>query len=183
VEEVAEGIRRKLVARHPHVFGDEQAGSADEVKHSWERRKHDEKGRDSLMDGIPEGMPAVTRAAKVQHRAAAVGFDWPEAEPVLDKILEEVGELRADLTDPERRGEELGDLLFSVVNLARHLDVEPETALRRATDRFTARFRAMEHAAGRPLQDLSLDELEALWQAAKRLPPPASGSGAGAGAL
>jgi len=171
VEEVAEGIRRKLVERHSHVFGDVDAPDADAARVNWEREKQREKGRASLMDGVISSLPALARATRIQQRAAAVGFDWPDAAPVLDKVVEEVGELRADLADPTRAGEELGDLLFSVVNLARHLEVDPELALRGAADRFAGRFRVVEALAAeasRDLGEMSLDELEELWQKAKR---------------
>jgi tetrapyrrole methylase family protein/MazG family protein len=164
VEEVAEQIRRKLVRRHPHVFGDADAPSAAEALGNWDRRKADEKGRESVLDGVPSSLPALARAHHFQRKAAAVGFDWPSAEGPLAKIAEEAAELAAE-TDPHRRADELGDLLFSVVNLARHIDVEPELALRHAADRFASRFRAME-AMG-PLDGLSLEELDARWDQAK----------------
>ena len=171
VEEVAEAIRRKLVLRHPHVFGDVQADDASTVKANWEQIKAGEKGRASLMDDVPQAMPALSRADKLQRRAASVGFDWTEAGPVLEKLREEVEELAADLDHPERAAHELGDVLFSVVNLARHLGLDPEVAFRRANDRFADRFREVERlaeASGTALGDLSLDELDALWERAKR---------------
>ncbi len=170
VEEVAEGIRRKLVLRHPHVFGGADAESAEHVLRSWELAKQGEKGRDSLMDGVAASLPALVRAAKFQERAAAVGFDWGEPGPVVDKIVEEAEELRADIADPARAADELGDILFSVVNLARHLEVDPELSLRRAADRFAGRFRAMEVAAGDEgiaLSGLSLTQLDERWDQAK----------------
>ena len=171
VEEVAEAIRRKLVLRHPHVFGDVQADDASTVKANWEQIKAGEKGRVSLMDDVPQAMPALSRADKLQRRAASVGFDWTEAGPVLEKLREEVEELAADLDHQERAAHELGDVLFSVVNLARHLGLDPEIAFRRANDRFADRFREVERlaeASGTALGDLSLDELDALWERAKR---------------
>ncbi len=165
VEEVAEGIRRKLVRRHPHVFGDVEAHDAEEVLANWDRLKREEKDRDSLMDGVPASLPALLRADKFQRRAAAVGFDWPDPTGVLDKIVEEAVELKADIGDPQRATDELGDLLFSVVNLARHLGIDPEMALRRSADRFADRFRAME--ADGALSGLSLEELDERWRAAK----------------
>ncbi len=165
VEEVAETIRRKLVRRHPHVFGDVEVHEADEVLANWERNKQEEKQRDSLMDDVPASLPALARAAKFQSRAASVGFDWSRPEPVLDKIREEVGELQVDLGDPLRSAHELGDLLFAVVNLARHLHVDPELALRQAADRFEHRFRHMEGQG--PLEGLTLDELDERWERAK----------------
>ncbi len=174
VEEVAEGIRRKLVLRHPHVFGDADAATAARVISNWEASKQEEKGRVSLMDGVARSVPALGRAAKFQERARAVGFDWGDAASVVDKVVEEAGELRADLADPARAADELGDLLFSVVNLARHLMVDPELALRRSADRFVDRFRAMERLAeaeGLVLADLGLDRLDELWERAKAAEP------------
>ncbi len=174
VDEVAEGIRRKLVLRHPHVFGDADAATAAHVISNWEASKQEEKGRASLMDGVARSVPALARAAKFQERARAVGFDWGDAASVVDKVVEEAAELRADLADPARAADELGDLLFSVVNLARHLAVDPELALRRSADRFVARFRAMEATAaaeGLVLAELGLDRLDELWERAKAAGP------------
>lgn len=166
VEEVAEMIRRKLVRRHPHVFGDTEVSGPSEVIRNWERLKQEEKGRQSLMDDVSEGLPALARAAKIQRRAASVGFDWPEADPVLEKVAEELGELQEAVSGRGSVDDELGDLLFSLVNLSRHLHVDPEMALRGATERFAARFRAME-AAG-DLSGLSLQELDARWDQVKK---------------
>jgi MazG family protein len=170
VEEVAEIVRRKLVHRHPHVFGDVVADDAETVIANWETIKSGEKARESLMDDIPSAMPAIVRADKMQRRAKSVGFDWDEIAPVLDKIREELDELIADVHDPARASAELGDLLFAAVNLARHLGADAELALAGASDRFADRIRAMENeAAGvdRILADYSQEELEALWQRAK----------------
>ena len=174
VESVAEGIRRKLVRRHPHVFGDVEAATADAVKVNWEAIKTTEKDRDSLMDDVPEALPAISRADKLQRRAAAVGFDWPTLAPVFAKLREEVDELDAELTHEDQPADriaaELGDVLFSVVNLARHADVDPELALRAAADRFADRFRVVERlaeAGGASLSEMSLDAMDALWERAK----------------
>ena len=170
VDEVAEGIRRKIVHRHPHVFGDVVAEEVSEVLANWEELKNAEKGRESLMDDVPTALPGIARADKIQRRVATVGFDWPDAEPVFAKVVEELDELREVTSDRDRATGELGDLLFSVVNLARHLDIDPEIALARANDAFSARFRVVERlAAGRGtrLRDLDLATLEELWQAAK----------------
>lgn len=170
VEEVAEIVRRKLVHRHPHVFGDVVAEDPETVISNWETIKGDEKQRMSLMDDIPRAMPAIMRADKMQRRAKSVGFDWDGPEPVMGKVVEEIAELAAVASDPAEATEELGDVLFAVVNLARHLGVDPELALAGANDRFTARFRAMEAAAAasdRALADHTLDELEELWELAK----------------
>jgi tetrapyrrole methylase family protein/MazG family protein len=163
VEEVAESIRRKLVARHPHVFGDATADTAAHVLANWERLKKDEKGRESLLDGVPRSLPSLARSHQLQQRAAGVGFDWPEVTGVVAKVREELDELLADDAD---RVHEVGDLLFSVVNLARHLQVDPEQALRAAADRFDRRFRAVE--AGGDLAGLTLAEMDERWEAAKQ---------------
>jgi MazG family protein len=167
IDDVAEVMRQKLVRRHPHVFGDVEVGSASDVKRNWDQIKDVERGeaRDSHMDGVPTGMPALHRAAKVQNRAAKVGFDWSTAAEVIPKIREELDELEAVLDDPGLAGSELGDVLFSVVNLARHLGVDGEVVLRGAVDRFDARFRSMESSG--PLEDVSLEELNERWEQAK----------------
>ncbi|MEA2002374.1 MAG: nucleoside triphosphate pyrophosphohydrolase [Actinomycetota bacterium] len=171
VEEVAEITRRKLVRRHPHVFGEVVADDAATVISNWEAIKGDEKSRESLMDDIPTALPAISRADKMQRRAKSVGFDWDEPAPVFDKVREELAELVADADDPGRATIELGDVMFAVVNLARHLGVDPEQALATASDKFSNRFRAMEQeasAVGRKLAEHTPDELEALWEQAKR---------------
>lgn len=169
VEEVAEGIRRKLVYRHPHVFGDVSVAGPADVLANWEALKSEEKGRRSLMDDVPVSLPGIARADKLQNRAAAVGFDWPGAEPVFAKVAEEMAELGA-AGDAEARIDELGDVLFAVVNLARHLRVDPEIALARANDKFAARFRAVEGmvaARGGDMRSMTLAELDAVWDEAK----------------
>lgn len=175
IDDVVESLRAKLVRRHPHVFGDVVVESAEQGLASWERIKAAEKGEGgSALAGVPEGLPALQRADKLQRRAARVGFDWPEAEPILDKIAEELRELTEALEDPDSREHELGDLLFAVVNLARHIAVDPEVALRRSSIRFTDRFRHMEAAAD--LEGLTLGQLDQLWEEAKKMsgPPPAT---------
>ena len=171
VEEVAEGIRRKLVRRHPHVFGEVEAETAEAVLANWEQIKRDEKGRDSLLDGVPESLPALSRAHALQGRAATVGFDWADVAEVVAKVREELEEV---LAPGARTDDELGDLLFSVVNLARHLGVDPEQALRRGAARFEGRFRAMEREG--TLVGLSLEEMDRRWEAAKAAEPDAGGS-------
>ena len=164
--DVARGIHDKLVHRHPHVFGSVQAETAGQVMANWDRIKQAEKGRASVMEGIPAALPSLLHAAKVQRRAASVGFDWKSVEGAYPKVAEELEELR------ERPSEdELGDLLFAVVNVARHLGLDPEAALRGATAKFRDRFGAVEVlAAGRGLElaALDLDGLDALWDEVKR---------------
>lgn len=164
---VAEGLRQKLVRRHPHVFGDVVADTPGQVKENWDRIKEEEGGRegDGALDGVPTGMPALHRAAQIQNRAAKVGFDWDEVAGVISKVREETAEVESDLGDPSRVGEEIGDLLFSVVNLARHLKVDPELALRGAASRFEHRFRRMETEG--PLDGLTLEEMDQRWERAK----------------
>jgi tetrapyrrole methylase family protein/MazG family protein len=166
VEEVAEAIRRKLVRRHPHVFGDVEADTAAEVLGGWEARKREEKGRESLLDGVPTALPALTRALEFQARAASVGFDWPELDGVVAKVREEIDEV-LEAGTPEEARDEVGDLLFSVVNLARRLDLDAEAALRAAADRFSSRFRHVERSGD--VAAMSLEEMDAAWDEAKRL--------------
>jgi ATP diphosphatase len=179
-ESVAEKIAAKMIRRHPHVFGDALVADAAAQSVAWEETKAEERRTKAgvreatgLLDDLPLALPALMRAQKLQRRAARVGFDWPNAAPVLAKIEEELAEVRAEMTAAAPRArltDELGDLLFAVVNLARHLEVDAETALRQTNQKFERRFRAIEQAlgtAGRKLEDASLDEMEALWQRAK----------------
>ncbi len=177
-ETVAARIADKMIARHPHVFGDATVADATAQSAAWEDTKARERSAKgsadaSVLADVPVGLPALTRAGKLQRRAARVGFDWPEVGPVLAKLEEELGEVRAELADgaPHARlVDELGDLLFATANLARHLGVDGEGALRQANAKFERRFRAIEaalHAAGRDLGDASLDEMEEHWQRAK----------------
>ncbi|MDT3710658.1 MAG: nucleoside triphosphate pyrophosphohydrolase [Pseudomonadaceae bacterium] len=185
---VVDAITRKLVRRHPHVFPDGDLYGSPElprldeaaIKQRWEEIKAEERAEKaaapeqlSLLDDVPAALPALSRAAKLQKRAAQVGFDWPEALPVVDKVREELDEVLVAMSenDAEAVAEELGDLLFVVVNLARHLKVDPENALRGANGKFERRFRFIEQAlrqAGRPIENCTLQELDALWDAAKR---------------
>jgi tetrapyrrole methylase family protein / MazG family protein len=167
VEEVAEGVRRKLVARHPHVFGDVDAPTAAHVMANWDALKRSEKERRSLLDGVPAGLPALSRSHEMQSRAAAAGFDWPEVAGALEKVGEEIGELVDAGLDPDRLAHEMGDLLFAVVNVARRLAVDPEQALRAATARFERRFRFVEEAGD--LGALTLEQMDARWEEAKAL--------------
>ncbi|MCA0301125.1 MAG: nucleoside triphosphate pyrophosphohydrolase [Proteobacteria bacterium] len=178
---VAQGIADKMVARHPHVFGDAVIDTAEEQTASWEARKAAERAARGeaaqpagTLDGVARALPALVRAEKLQKRAARVGFDWPEIGPVIDKIEEELGELRAELSagtvDQARATDELGDVLFAVANLARHLKLDPEAALRATNDKFERRFRHIERRlaeTGRKPADASLEEMEAFWQEAK----------------
>ena len=169
---VARGIRLKLVHRHPHVFGDVEARTAGAVMRNWEQIKQAEKGRTSLMDGIPSHFPSLLYAHKAQRKAASVGFDWDSVAGAWPKMAEETAELAAAMAGdaPEAVAEELGDLLFAVVNVARHLDVDPEAALRAATVKFRDRFMGVERLAkarGLDLRGLDLPALDALWDEVK----------------
>ena len=179
--DVLEALNAKMVKRHPHVFGDVEVADAAEQTHAWERQKAEERAaaaaakgqKPSALDGVTGSLPALTRAEKLLKRAARVGFDWPEVGQVLEKLEEELGEVRAELASgarQERLTDEIGDLLFAAANLARHLGVDGESALRRANQKFERRFRAIEtalRARGRRPEDASLDEMEELWQRAK----------------
>ncbi len=182
--DVAKSISDKMVERHPHVFGETRFASEAEQKADWETRKAGERARKkeegeahSVLDGVASALPALLHAIKLQKRAARVGFDWPQAriQQVVDKIAEEAGELAAELDAKDagaqaRVEDEFGDLMFSLVNLARHLSVDPEEALRKTNRKFVRRFQAMEEEyreEGRDLADSSLEELEEAWQRAK----------------
>lgn len=189
-DSVAHGITEKMIRRHPHVFGGEDVADAAAQTRNWEAQKAEERARKAaeagkrpgVLDGISAAFPALMRALKLQKRASRVGFDWPEADQVLDKIEEEIGEVRAEMTaDPAKRDmdrleDEVGDLLFVCVNLARKLGVDPESALRRCNRKFETRFRAIETILqdehGRTPDESTLTEMEALWQRAKLLEKP-----------
>ncbi|TWB17236.1 ATP diphosphatase [Nitrospirillum amazonense] len=184
--DITTALSDKMVRRHPHVFGEQVgavADATDQVK-NWEAQKAGERAakaaasgaKASALDGVIGGLPALTRAVKLQKRAARVGFDWTQAKEILDKIEEEIGELRAEMEHavPEkaRMQDELGDLVFALANLARHIDIDPETALRGTNAKFERRFRQIEAwlaEGGRGPADATLEEMEALWQKAKGL--------------
>ncbi len=180
VTDVIEGLVNKLIRRHPHVFGDAEARTAEEVAARWEVLKSEERQGASLMEGVPANLPALTHAQRAQGRAANVGFDWPSVDGVLEKVTEEAGELteahadaETEATDESRAALEweFGDLLFSLVNLARWMDIDAETALRHANRRFVSRFRTMEDTArqrGDDFSAMSLEQMDALWEEAKR---------------
>jgi MazG family protein len=174
IEGSLEGIVAKLKQRHPHIYGTTKVRDADEVLANWEQIKRKQKKGGGLLSSIPVAIPALHQAQLVQERCRRVGFDWERPEHVLDKVEEEIGELRQELArgrkSRARVKEELGDLLFALVNLARHLDVDAEGTLKDANAKFRARFRCIEEhfaARGRELRQVSLDEMEAVWQRAK----------------
>lgn len=174
---VVEGITAKLIRRHPHVFADEQGRTAEAVKGLWERIKADEKAArgeaaEGALAGVPLALPALTRALKLQEKAGRVGFDWNDARAVLAKIREEADEIEAALDAGARddAAAEIGDLLFALVNLARHLDADPEAVLRATNAKFERRFAAIEGALaarGKTPKEATLAEMDALWDAAK----------------
>jgi len=174
MEDVIRRIRDKMIRRHPHVFGDAEVRNADDVVDNWEEiKKAEGKERPSLLDGVPVGLPALLRARRLQERAARVGFDWPDRREAVLKLHEELDELHAAVEsgDPQAAAEELGDVLFMLVNLSRFLDVDPEEALRAANRKFRDRFRHIEKTAaatGRRLEEMTLAEMDALWEEAKR---------------
>jgi MazG family protein len=190
IADVLDTLNRKLIRRHPHVFGDEAAAAAGnlallqkpgaetpaEVLRNWDAIKRAEKsaagiGQESLLDAVPRSFPALLEASKLGSKAAKVGFDWPDVHGILAKLHEETAEVEAELAkgtqDSARVEEEIGDLLFTVANLARHLKVDPELALRSANAKFRRRFGSMEEGTTEPLDALTADQLEALWAAAK----------------
>ncbi len=177
LDAAVERVERKMIERHPHVFGDQRLESADEVRRSWEAQKaRDPRRTGSLLSGVATSLPALVAALRMTQKAAGVGFDWPDSTGVLDKVDEELAELRQELDatgEPRDRDavhEELGDLLFSVANLARHLKIDPEAALASANLKFRRRFEHIESAIaddGRTMDQANLDEMERLWLKAK----------------
>ncbi len=180
-DDIAAEISEKLVQRHPHVFADADIGSAEAQTHAWEKHKERERHSKaaaqqraaSVLDNVPVALPGLMRAMKLQRRAARVGFDWPDIEPVLDKIEEELAEVREVLVeggDQERMQHEVGDLIFACVNLGRHAGIDPEVAMRGVNARFESRFRRVESLAAEQNQTLSempLEEMDKLWDQAK----------------
>jgi len=172
LETVARNVHEKLVRRHPHVFGDVEAKTAGRVRENWERIKRDQEGREGVFHDVPEALPALLHARKVQRRAASVGFEYPDVEGALVDLEDELAELKAELPggSPQRRADELGDLLFACVNVARRIDADPELELRRATGRFVARVEEAERLAGQAGEDwssLPLDQQDRYFDLAK----------------
>lgn len=171
--DVAAGIHSKLVRRHPHIFGEGQAETAEDVRRTWDAIKREAEGREGIFHDVPSGFPSTLLAQKVQQRAAAVGFDWEQAAEVMAKVEEETEEIAEEMAaggDPGRLAAEVGDLLFSVINLARKLKVDPELALRRSALRFRDRVEAAARSAGedgRAFEDMGLREQESYYQRAK----------------
>lgn len=178
LSQVIDRVEAKMISRHPHVFGDQKLPNSDAVRQAWERRKLEAgEPSQSLLSGVPSSLPALLTAYRMTQKAAGVGFDWPDAEAVLEKVDEELNELQAELSPAHREPdatavrEELGDLLFTVANLCRHLGVDPEAALAEANAKFRRRFNRLEETfsdRGSSIVEASTEEMEELWEGAKR---------------
>ena len=167
-----DNINKKLINRHPHVFGDAKAEAAFHAKQNWEAEKHKEKGRESRLDGVPNSLPSLIRAQRLQQKASYAGFDWEKIEQVWGKINEEIIELKeAEISGNNQHiEEEMGDLLFAIVNLSRHLNISSENALRKTNQKFIRRFKKVEEgikAKGKKLNEASLEEMDSIWNEAK----------------
>lgn len=174
ITEVLNGICDKLITRHPHIYGDVKVSGEEEVKQNWEKLKLKE-GKKSVLEGVPGSLPAMVKATRIQEKARGVGFDWDNREQVWEKLQEELGELKAevDAGRTEQMEAEFGDLLFSMINYARFLEVNPENALEKTNQKFIKRFQYLENEAakrGLQLQNMSLEEMDAFWNEAKKLP-------------
>jgi len=170
ITDVINGINEKLIARHPHVYGDKKVNSEKEVKENWEQLKLKE-GKKSIMEGVPRSLPALVKAHRIQDKASAVGFDWDHIDQVWEKVQEELNEFKADIdTKKENLEDEFGDLIFSLINYARYLDINPENALEKTNKKFIQRFQYLEFKAKENQQNLkqmSLDEMDKYWEEAK----------------
>lgn len=170
---VIEGINKKLIHRHPHIFGDVKVADADDVKKNWEALKLKE-GKKTVLEGVPVGLPALIKANRIQEKARGVGFDWEDRTQVWDKVTEELNELKEEILknpDSEKVEAEFGDLFFSIINAARLYHVEPENALERTNRKFISRFNYLESQTmlkGKSLHDMSLDEMNKIWEEAKK---------------
>jgi len=164
VDDLLNGINKKLINRHPHIFSNNSDDSY--KKGSWEATKKKEKNRESVLDGVPKSLPALLLSRRIQEKAAGVGFDWDNNDQVLDKVDEEIGELKESIIINEGIDEELGDVLFSLVNLSRHLNIDPELSLKRSTEKFIKRFKAIEKEVD--IEKLSLEELDKIWDRNKK---------------
>jgi tetrapyrrole methylase family protein/MazG family protein len=171
IDDVIDGLAKKLIERHPHVFGDIEVSSSAEVVKNWNTIKEKDKKRESLLDGIAKSLPALSQAQKIGDRVGRIGFDWLDARGVIEKVDEELSELQAEIETPNsaEAAEEFGDLLFTVAQLSRFLGLEAEQALRKSNEKFSRRFRAMESIAGGSVKDKKPEELHALWEQAKQL--------------
>lgn len=174
ITDVLNGICEKLIRRHPHIFSTTHVDNAEDVKVNWEKIKLKE-GNRSVLGGVPQSLPAMVKAYRIQDKAHGVGFDWDNANQVWDKVEEEMAEFKAEMNnDNKKREEEFGDLMFALINYARHSGIHPEDALEKTNKKFIRRFKYIEDTArtqGRSIAELSLDEMEQLWQQAKSLEP------------
>jgi XTP/dITP diphosphohydrolase len=174
IADVAEGICEKLIQRHPHIYGDVEVADEEEVKANWEKLKLKE-GKKSVLEGVPRSLPAMVKATRIQDKARGVGFDWDNQEQVWDKVNEELSELKEEIDSNAEKTKvesEFGDVLFSMINYARFIDVDPEMALERTNKKFIKRFQYLESESkkdGKELSEMSLEEMDAYWNAAKEL--------------
>jgi len=174
IRDVLENITAKLIHRHPHIFGDVVVKDAKEVHDNWERIKLLEKGNKSVLSGVPAGLPAMVKAYRIQEKASGVGFDWEKPEQVWEKVLEELNELKEMVdagAEQKKRENELGDLIFAIINYARFIDVNPEDALERTNRKFIKRFKHLEGRArelNKPLHEMTLAEMDVYWEEAKK---------------
>jgi XTP/dITP diphosphohydrolase len=174
IKDVLDNITAKLIHRHPHIFGDVVVKDAKEVHDNWERIKLLEKGNKSVLSGVPAGLPAMVKAYRIQEKASGVGFDWEKPEQVWDKVLEELNELREMVetgAEHKRKENELGDVIFAIINYARFIDVNPEDALERTNRKFIKRFNHLEVKAkelNKPLHEMTLAEMDVYWNEAKK---------------
>lgn len=175
IADVSDALKEKLIFRHPHVFGDTNVGSASEVSQNWEQIKLKEKdGNKTVLSGVPQSLPSIIKANRIQEKARNVGFDWDTKEQVWDKVKEELAEVETELKsgNSQKTEEEFGDLLFSIINAARLYGVNPDSALENTNRKFIKRFSYLEAKAkemGRSLKDMSLDEMDAIWEEAKKV--------------
>ena len=173
--DIAHGISEKLIYRHPHIYGDVEVENEEEVKKNWEALKLKEgKGKKTVLEGVPKGLPALVKAQRIQDKVAGVGFDWEKPEQVWEKVQEELAEFQAEVAQGNTKNieAEFGDVLFSMINYARFLKINPDTALERTNQKFTQRFNYLEakaKALGKSLQDMTLAEMDIYWEEAKQL--------------
>jgi XTP/dITP diphosphohydrolase len=172
IADVIESVNEKLVRRHPHIYGDVEVASEEEVKRNWEKIKLSE-GKKSVLEGVPKSLPAMVKANRIQEKARGIGFDWDHESQVWDKLVEEIQELKTEINNKAskiRIEDEFGDVLFSIINYARFIDVNPEDALERTNKKFIKRFQFLEKRSEylkKDLSDMTLDEMEAIWQESK----------------
>jgi MazG family protein len=168
IADALNAVCEKLIARHPHIYSDWVVTDEEEVKRNWEKLKMKE-GKKSVLEGVPRSLPAIVKAYRMQEKTAKIGFEWENTEQVWEKVEEELAELKEAVESiPDKKEEEFGDVLFSLINYARFIDVDPETALEKTNRKFKKRFEYIEANAPRPLEDMSLAEMDALWNAAKK---------------